>query len=186
LGEIRRGVDVGFGIGEHYPFITEKEKVDGTFIGVDLDRFKLEHFSSLHPEITVLQASAFRLPFAASTVDLVQMLAILEHFPSGEITGLLDESLRILKPGGILIACYPAEGGLLLKFCQRVMHGYLKCRTGFDLDKGAIHRHLAAAEEIRSILGGRRELERIESRFYPLGVKSVELSLFVNETYRKR
>jgi len=186
LGEKRLTVDVGFGIGEHFPFISEKEKVAGAFIGVDLDRFKLEHFSSTHPEIPVVQASAFRLPFAAGSVDLVQFLATLEHFSPGEITGLLDEALRILKPGGSLIACYPAEGGLLLKLGQRVMHTYLKGRTGFDLDKGAVHRHLTGAGEIRSLLGGRKELERLESLFYPFGVKSVGFSLFINELYRKR
>lgn len=185
-GDIRLTVDVGFGIGEHYPFITEKEKVDGSFIGVDLDRFKLEYFAAVHPEIPVLQASAFRLPFADSSADVVQLLATLEHFPPDEITGLLDESLRILKPGGTLIVCYPAEGGLMLRLCQRIMHAYLKGRTGFDLDKGAVHRHFAAAGEIMAILGGREELERLDSSFYPFRVKLFGLSLFVNEIYRKR
>lgn len=186
LGEKQLTVDVGFGIGEHYPFITEKEKIDGAFVGVDLDRFKLEHFASLHSEMPVLQASAFRLPFAGSSVDVVQLLATLEHFSSSEIAELLDESSRILKPGGTLIACYPAEGGLLLRLCQRVMHAYLRSRTGFDLDRGAVHRHLTTAGEIRAILGGRKEFVRLESRFYPFGARSVELSLFVNEIYRKR
>lgn len=185
-GEKRITVDVGFGIGEHYPFITEQEKSDSSFIGIDLDRFKLEHFSSLHPEIPVLQATAFRLPFADTDVDVVQLLATLEHFSHSEIAGLLDESLRILKPGGSLIVCYPAEGGLLLKFSQLLMHAYLKIRTGFDLDKGAVHRHLTAATEIRAILGGRRELDLLETCFYPFGIRSVNLSLFVNEMYRKR
>lgn len=185
-GGVRLTVDVGFGVGEHYPFITEKEKADGTFIGVDLDRFKLEHFSTIHPEIPLLQASALRMPFSAGSVDVVQMLATLEHFTPAEIPALLDESLRMLKPGGILIACYPAEGGLLLKFCQRAMHTYLKGRTGFDLDKGTVHRHPAGAVEIRSILGARRELERLETSFYPFGIKAINLSLFVNELYRKR
>ncbi len=186
LSEKRLTVDIGFGVGEHYPFITEKEKVAGAFIGVDLDRFKLEHFCSLHPDIPVLQASAFRLPFAADSVAVVQLLATLEHFPPDEITGLLDEALRILQPWGALIVCYPAEGGLLLGLCQRVMHAYLKRRTGFDLDQGAIHRHLTGAGEIRAILGGRKELERQESSFYPFWIRSVNLSLFVNEIYRKR
>lgn len=186
LGEKRVTVDVGFGIGEHYRFIAEKEKIDGAFIGIDLDRFKLEYFSELHPELPVLQASAFRLPFADSSVDLVQLLATLEHFSSGEIVSLLDEAVRILRPGGSLIACYPAEGGLLLRLCQVIMHVYLKRKTGFDLDSGAVHRHLTGAKEIRAILGSRKALERLETCFYPCGIKSVQFSLFVNEIYRKR
>lgn len=186
LGVGQVTVDVGFGVGEHYPFITAQEKSDYSFIGIDLDRFKLEYFAALHPEIPVLQASAFRLPFAANSVDLVQVLATLEHFTPAGINRLLDESLRILKPGGVLIACYPAEGGLLLRLCQAVMHAYLKGRSGFDLNRGAVHGHQAGAREIRSILGGRRELERLESVFYPCGFRAVACALFVNETYRKR
>jgi len=186
LGEGKVTVDVGFGIGEHYPFITAQEKSDSLFIGIDLDRFKLEYFTSCHPEVPVLQASAFRLPFAASSVDAVQLLATLEHFSSDEIVTLLDETSRILKPGGSLIACYPAEGGLLLKLSQVVMHAYLKRKTDFDLDRGAVHRHLTGAEEIRAILGSRTELERQETCFYPCGIKSVHFSLFINEIYRKR
>ena len=186
IGEKRLTVDIGFGIGEHYPFIAAKEKIDRSFIGIDLDRFKLEYFTSCHPEVPVLQASAFCLPFAASSVDVVQLLATLEHFSSDEIVSLLDETLRILTPGGSLIVCYPAEGGVLLKLCQVVMHAYLKRKTDFDLDSGAVHRHLTGAEEIRAILGSREELECQETCFYPCGIKSVHFSLFINEIYRKR
>lgn len=175
-------IDVGFGIGEHYPYIDGNEH----FIGIDLDRFKLEHFAATHPEIAVLQASAFNLPIAASSADTVQLLATLEHFSVNEIALLLDESLRILKPGGLLITCYPAEGGLSLRFFQILMHQYLKVVSGFDLEQGAVHRHLTGAAEIRDTLGKRKELERLESSFYPLGVRSVNFSLFVNELYRKR
>lgn len=185
-GEKRISVDVGCGIGEHYPFITEEEKANSSFIGIDLDRFKLEHFSMLHPEIPVLQADAVRLPFADKSVDTLQLLATLEHFSEREIVDLLDEFSRIVKPGGSLIVCYPAEGGLLLKFSQLLMHAYLKGRSGFDLDNGAVHRHLSGAAEIRAILGGRKELTRVETCYYPCGISSINLSLFVNELYRKR
>lgn len=185
-GEKRVTLDVGFGIGEHYPFLTERERAEATFIGIDVDRFKLEHFSAAHPEIPVLQASAFSLPFSANSMDVVQQLATLEHFSTDDINVLLDEAMRVLKPGGVLVVCYPSEGGMLLGFCQRIMHAYLKARTGFDLDRGTIHRHVTGAEEIRGLLGGRRDLERLESLFYPFGVRSIGLSLFVNELYRKR
>ncbi len=184
-GEKLLTVDIGFGIGEHYPFITEAEKAAGAFIGVDLDRFKLEHFSVLHSEIPVLQASAFRLPLRDGAVDAVQLLATLEHFSVADLDRVVAESLRVLKPGGLLIVCYPAEGSFLLKLCQMFMHGYLRIRTGFDLDKGQIHSHLVKAVEIQCVLRNRADLQRIETCHYPLNLKWLNCVLFVNELYRK-
>lgn len=184
-GSCPRTLDIGFGVGEHYPFITDQERQSGSFIGIDLDRFKLEWFSARHPELPVLQADVFRLPIADACMDVVQILATLEHFAPTDIVRILDEALRTLKPGGVLIVCYPAEGGIMLRICQMLMHALIRIRTGFDLDRERIHHHLSTAGEIRDILGSRGDLWRIETRFYPFGTPCLGLALFVNERYRK-
>jgi len=178
-------LDIGCGMGEHYPFITERELADGAYIGVDLDRFKLEHLSSGHPEIPLVQGNAFSLPFPSGRFDLVQLLATLEHFGRNDIDKVLDESLRVLKPGGTLITCYPAEGGILLKTGQVLMHALIRVKSGFDLNNEKIHCHLSTALEIGLILDSRDDLELVESRYYPFGIPSINASLFVNSVYRK-
>jgi SAM-dependent methyltransferase len=175
--------DIGFGIGEHYPFVTDKEKAEASVIGVDLDRFKLEFFAAAHPELPVLQASALQLPFADEVVGTVQLLATLEHFTPAELSMVIAEAQRILQPGGILIACYPAEGGLLLQSARKVMHGYIRLRTGFDLDSETVHHHPATAVQIKEALAGRSDLKIIDSSYYPLGISSINGALFLNETY---
>lgn len=178
-------VDIGFGIGEHYPHLSETEKKAASFIGIDLDRFKLEHFVKLHPEIPILQGSALTLPIADDCVDVVQLLATLEHFTPLEMGRVLDESLRILRPQGLLIASYPAEGGFLLRCGQKLMHWLIRFRTGFNLDTETIHHHPSSAFEVRKMLRSRDNLRLVESVYYPFGLNSINLSLFVNETYVK-
>jgi len=184
-GPCPRTLDIGFGVGEHYPYITAAERRSFSFIGVDLDRFKLEYFTTHHPYVPVLQADAFSLPFADNCMEVVQLLATLEHFSPLEINRFLDEALRPLQPGGVLIVCYPAEGGLLLRACQILMHALIRYRTGFDLESETMHRHLATAGEIRAVLGKRADLERVETRSYPFNSSNLNISLFINEQYRK-
>jgi SAM-dependent methyltransferase len=180
-----RTLDIGFGVGEHYPHVTAEERQTGSFFGIDLDRFKLEYFAAGHPELPVLQADLFSLPFVDSCMDVVQLLAVLEHFSPAEIDRLLDEALRTLRPGGLLIVCYPAEGGLLLRGGQVLMHALIRFRTGFDLESEAVHRHRSTAAEVRALLGNRGNLERVETRFYPFNIPCLNLALFINEQYRK-
>jgi len=184
-GQAPLTVDVGFGIGEHAPFVSDEEKGAGSFIGIDLDRRKLEHYRTGHGEIPVLQASACRLPFADGSVDVVQLLAVLEHFPPERLGEVVAEAVRVLRTGGVMIACYPAEGGRLLRLSQRIMHAYLRRRTGFDLDGELVHHHQVPAVAVRQLLAGRRELRNVDSLFYPLGLKRIDFALFLNETYRR-
>lgn len=185
VGTCPRTLDIGFGVGEHYPHLAEEERKGFSFIGVDLDRFKLEFFASGHPAFPVLQADVFRLPFADNSMEVVQILATLEHFSPDDISLILDEALRTLQRGGVLIVCYPAEGGALLRVCQVLMHTAIRLKTGFDLEHEHIHRHLSSAVDIRNILGNRPDLERSETRYYPLNLPLMSCALFVNEQYRK-
>lgn len=178
-------VDVGCGIGEHYRFLTTQEKNESRYVGVDIDRFKLEYFASIHPGIPLIQASGTSLPFADQSVDVLQSLATLEHFDRNDMVKVLDECSRVLKPGGALIVCYPAEGSKLLRFCQLCMHRLIKIKTGYDLEREAIHSHLSTAREIKDILRKRPDLKNVESIYFPLHLPSINLSLFLNEMYLK-
>jgi SAM-dependent methyltransferase len=56
-----------------------------------------------------LQAAELRLPFDDASVDLVTLLAVIEHFPSTPRL-VLEEARRILRPGGRFIVDTPNAG----------------------------------------------------------------------------
>jgi ubiquinone/menaquinone biosynthesis C-methylase UbiE len=57
------------------------------------------------PEQVLIEAQAESLPFPDKTFDIVFNIAVLEHV--SDINRALDEMLRVLKPGGLLIADIP-------------------------------------------------------------------------------
>jgi SAM-dependent methyltransferase len=135
--------------------------------------------------VPVIQASALNLPFRDASVDLVQLLATLEHFDADSAAVVLHEAMRVLKPGGHLIVCYPAEGSLLLRCGQIIMHTLIRFKTGFDLEHEEVHHHSATARDIQAALLSTPGLSLQESVHYPLNLKIFNLSLFLNEMYRK-
>jgi SAM-dependent methyltransferase len=71
-----------------------------------------------------LQTADLRLPFENDSVDLVTLLAVIEHFPNSPRL-VLEEAHRILRPDGILIVDTPNAG-------------YFGTRVGFGLHGGGI------------------------------------------------
>jgi ubiquinone/menaquinone biosynthesis C-methylase UbiE len=49
-------------------------------------------------------ANALRLPYANNSVDVIMSFGLLEHFELEPLAQLINESKRVLKPGGIFIA----------------------------------------------------------------------------------
>lgn len=66
--------------------------------GVDLSRTQLGAARAHHPEVTVLQGDATRLPFADGTFDRVHCSWLLEHVP--DPVAVLRDVRRVLTPNG--------------------------------------------------------------------------------------
>ena len=52
-------------------------------------------------------ASATKMPYADSSFDIVHCAHVIEHFSYPEVTLLLEELFRVVKPGGIVIIRSP-------------------------------------------------------------------------------
>jgi len=63
-----------------------------------------------------LHGSIFEIPLPDSSVDGVYNLGVMEHFTQEEISRILLEFRRVLKPGGRVIVFWPPEFGLSVIF----------------------------------------------------------------------
>ena len=99
----RRIADVGTGIG-HYPMLLARRT--GRTYGIESDPKLLavarERASASHqPNIRIVEGAPTALPLRDATVDIVLTSAI---DPDDESLAAVEEALRVLRPGGRLIA----------------------------------------------------------------------------------
>lgn len=109
----------------------------------------------IEPHDVDLQRADLRLPFEDESVDLVTLLAVIEHFPNTPRI-VLEEAQRILRPDGLLIVDTPNAGA----FGNRI--GFLIHGEGFwapirDLYESGIpflgHKRCYSRRELVATLG---------------------------------
>lgn len=106
LGTCLKGrvVDIGAGTGHGARYLNPSTT---QYLPTDLPsgRSALDSSISRLSLAPVLHCSIYALPFAASSVDGVLLLNVLEHLAT-PAEGLLEVS-RVLRPGGMLMFCVP-------------------------------------------------------------------------------
>lgn len=76
--------------------------------GVDYSERAISFARILVPGATFTVIDGERLPFPDATFDYIFMLEVLEHIPSAEISRVLNELNRTLKPSGALVLSVPS------------------------------------------------------------------------------
>ena len=124
-------VDLGCGSGAFTPFVARVVGEQGEVYAVDIQPAMLRQLKRKLARtenqdiknIEVKQASAYDLPFADESIDLVYMVTVLQEIP--DRGRALREIRRILRPGGILAVTellpdpdYPLRT-TTIKICQR-------------------------------------------------------------------
>jgi SAM-dependent methyltransferase len=97
----RRIVDVGCGTGATLGTLAEY----GEVIGIDRSPYAL-HYCRERGHHRLARGDAAALPLADESVDVVTALDLLEHI--GDDARAVREFVRVLRPGGLLIATVPA------------------------------------------------------------------------------
>jgi SAM-dependent methyltransferase len=95
-----RILDVGCGTGATTASLADF----GSVCGVDMGPAALRHAHMRG--LAVARGSAERLPVRAGVLDVVVALDVIEHLDDDRLA--LREMLRVLKPGGVLLATVPA------------------------------------------------------------------------------
>lgn len=99
-----------------------------------LDRYQMVNGSRAQ----IIKGSIFKIPLPDNSVDGVYNLGVMEHFTEAEISGVLKEFYRILKPGGQVLLFWPPEFGLsvlFMKIAHFILNNILKKNTKLHPDE---------------------------------------------------
>lgn len=123
------------------------------------------------------------LPYGDAAFDVIVSFYSLEHlYP---LEAYLDEMLRVLKPGGLLVGAIPAEGGLAWGLGRLLTsRRWLKRNTGIDPDKIICWEHPNFAGDILTALD--RKLAQRHVAYWPLLLPAIDLNLIVRFVHAKR
>jgi SAM-dependent methyltransferase len=100
-----KAVDLGCGTGA---FTSRLQRYGFDLHGVDISTQSVARASHKFPQVSFHVGDIEATPFPAGDFDVVFLSSVLHHFP--DLTRTVAECGRILKPGGILLACDPHRG----------------------------------------------------------------------------
>ena len=116
IGDRRRVLDAGCG---------STQILNGApqTVGLDIQRRKLRYMR--RPGRNLVNASTFAIPFADDSFEVVVSSQVIEHLPRD--AGVLDELVRCIEPGGLLVLGTPDYGGWQWPLIEKV-YGLVKSR----------------------------------------------------------
>lgn len=79
--------------------------------------------------ISIVHGNILDLPFPDETFDGIYNLGVMEHFTESEITRILNEFRRVLKPNGKIVLFWPharATSVLVLSLCHQFLRSAMK------------------------------------------------------------
>lgn len=77
--------------------------------GIDISENMIEEAMNKYPNKHFFVGPAEHTPFPDEHFDQIFALHLLMHLPEGQISTLLTEAYRILKPGGAIIIDFPSQ-----------------------------------------------------------------------------
>ena len=113
---IRDGIlDVGCGRGEWLEVL----KAEGILAsGIDLNRLVLAQCTELQLDVREADAVSHLRTLPEGSLNCVTAFHVVEHLPLDALVCLLDESLRVLRTGGLLIIETPNPENLIVGSCN--------------------------------------------------------------------
>jgi len=108
-------LDLGCGRGEWLEILREQEI---TSRGVDLNHSMLAQCHANGLDVTQADAVDYLRSLARDSLSAVTAMHLVEHIPFRRVVVLLDEVLRVLKPGGVAIFETPNPENLVVGACN--------------------------------------------------------------------
>jgi SAM-dependent methyltransferase len=112
LGPGGRALEVCCGLGEDARRLAALVGPGGSVVGLDASRALLERARRAAPGLTWVLGDAHQLPFEESSFDAARVERALQHVAAPE--RVLAGMVRVVRPGGVVLACEPDWGTLAL------------------------------------------------------------------------
>ena len=94
-----RLLDIGCGDARFTADATSHARV----VGVDISTRALAYARALAPAARFVATAGAALPLRSNTFDLVTLLDVIEHIPDADEARVIEESRRVLRPGGRIV-----------------------------------------------------------------------------------
>lgn len=107
-------IDLGCGRGEWLELLRENEI---PYLGVDVNQFVADHCKQFDLDVVQSDALEYLRAQKSNSVGMITGFHIIEHIPFRSVIILLDEALRVLKPGGMIIFETPNIENLTVGSC---------------------------------------------------------------------
>ncbi|MBF0551600.1 MAG: methyltransferase domain-containing protein [Deltaproteobacteria bacterium] len=107
-------LDIGCGRGEWLELCQEEDMLAK---GVDINRIMIKTCQELGLDVECIDALEYLRQQEAASFGVITGFHIVEHLPSHDLVTLLDESFRVLKPGGMIIFETPNPENVLVGSC---------------------------------------------------------------------
>ncbi len=111
-------LDLGCGRGEWLEILHHEGLIAK---GVDINRVFLEGCRELGLDVVEQDAIAYLRSLKSNSIGAVTAFHLIEHLPLKTLIALMDEALRVLQPGGLIILETPNPKNLLVGTCSFYM-----------------------------------------------------------------